>query len=120
MSEWFHRARAYVGAAGAPWFILSAKYGLVSPEDMLEPYEETLNTMSIGQRRASAARVQQQMDQRLPRSDRIVVLAGQRYREFLMEYLRRRAPTVEVPLEGLRIGEQLHWLGQAREHAPPC
>ncbi len=118
-SEWFRRARAYVEASGAPWFILSAKYGLVSPEEMLEPYEETLNTMSTGKRREWAARVQRQMDHRLPRADRIVVLAGQRYREFLMEYLRRRAATVEVPLEGLRIGEQLHWFGQTREHAPP-
>lgn len=118
-SEWFRRARAYVEASGAPWFILSAKHGLVSPDEMLEPYEETLNTMSVRDRRAWAERVQRQMDQRLPHVDRIVVLAGQRYREFLMDYLRRRTPTIEVPLEGLRIGEQLHWFGQAREHGPP-
>ncbi len=104
-SEWFRRARAYVEASGAPWLILSAKHGLVSPDEMLEPYEETLNTMSIGQRRTWAERVRRQMDQRVPDADRIVALAGQRYREFLMDYLRRQAPTVEVPLEGLRIGE---------------
>ena len=118
VSEWFRRARAYAEATAAPWFILSAKHGLVSPDELLEPYEVTLNTMGIGERRAWAARVQHQMDQRLPQVERIVVLAGQRYREFLMEYLRRRGPTVEVPLEGLRIGEQLDWFGQAREHEP--
>lgn len=52
------------------------------------------------------------MDERLPSADRIMVLAGQRYREFLMDYLRTRAANVEVPLEGLRIGEQLSWLGR--------
>jgi hypothetical protein len=114
LSEWFRRAREYVEAAGGPWFILSAKYGLVSADELLEPYEQTLNTMSIGERRAWAGRVQRQMDQHLPQSDRIVVLAGQRYREFLMDYLRRRAPT-EVPLEGLKIGEQLSWFGH---HGP--
>jgi hypothetical protein len=71
--------------------------------------------MSIGERRAWADRVQRQMDQRLPHVDRIVVLAGQRYREFLIDYLRRRASTVEIPLEGLRIGEQLSWF----EHHGP-
>jgi hypothetical protein len=119
VSEWFRRAREYVEAMGGPWFILSAKYGLVSPDELLEPYEETLNTMSKGERRAWADRVQRQMDQRPTRTDRIVVLAGKHYREFLMDYLRRRAAIVDVPLEGLRIGEQLHWFGQAREHAPP-
>jgi uncharacterized protein DUF6884 len=115
VSEWFRRARDYVEAIGGPWFVLSAKYGLVAPDEVLEPYEQTLNTMSIAERRAWAARVQHQMDERLRQVDRIAVLAGQRYREFLMDYLRRRAPIVEVPLEGLRIGEQLSWFGH---HGP--
>ena len=50
------------------------------------------------------------MDTSLPAVDRIVVLAGQRYREFLMGYLRKRAETLEVPMEGLGIGKQLRYL----------
>jgi hypothetical protein len=34
LSEWFRRAREYVEALGGPWFILSAKYGLVSPDEL--------------------------------------------------------------------------------------
>jgi hypothetical protein len=119
VSEWFRRARDYVEASGDPWFILSAKCGLVSPDDVLGPYEQTLNTMGVRERRAWADRVQLQMDQRLPESDRIVLLAGQRYREYLMDYLRRRTLTIEVPLEGLRIGEQLSWFARARQHVSP-
>jgi hypothetical protein len=57
------------------------------------------------------------MDTSLPGADRIVVLAGIRYREFLMDYLRQRARTVEVPMEGLRIGKQLHFLSEVLHHA---
>jgi hypothetical protein len=110
VSEWFARAREYVERSGCPWFILSAKYCLVSPDEVIEPYEQTLKQMRVDERRAWAARVQAQMEERLPKADRIVILAGQRYREFLIDYLGRRA-TVEIPLEGLRIGEQLRWLG---------
>jgi hypothetical protein len=56
------------------------------------------------------------MDSSLPATDRIVVLAGLRYREFLMDYLRQRASAVEVPMEGLSIGRQLRYLAQAPHH----
>ena len=42
--------------------------------------------------------------------DHVVILAGARYREFIMEALSNMVTEVEVPLEGLRIGEQLSWL----------
>lgn len=113
ISEWFLKARRYVEATGCPWFILSAEYGLVAPDQAIPPYERTLNTMSVRERRAWARRVEAQMNASLPRSERIVILAGQRYREFLMAYLIGRVSHVEVPLEGLRIGEQLSWLSNA-------
>lgn len=112
VSELFRRARAYVETIGCLWFILSAKYGLVDPNEVIAPYEQTLNTMGVAERRKWAEKIQAQMDRRLPGAERIVVIAGKRYREFLMPYLHRRATKVEVPLEGLRIGEQLNWLGQ--------
>jgi hypothetical protein len=118
VSEWFRRACRYVEATGDPWFILSAEYGLISPDQLLAPYERTLNRMGVVERRAWAARVRQQMTESLPRVDRIVVLAGQRYREFLMDDLRRRAAKVEVPLSGL-IGEQLSWFGRQAAHESP-
>lgn len=110
ISDWFMKARAYVEATDNPWFILSAEHGLVSPDEVLAPYERTLNTMSASERKIWATKVKAQMQASLPPADRIVVLAGQRYREFLMDYLRERAGTVEVPMEGLTIGKQLRYL----------
>jgi hypothetical protein len=115
ISDWFLKARACVEGIGSPWFILSAEHGLVPPDRILCPYERTLNAMSKPERREWAARVTTQMDSSLPAADRIVVLAGLRYREFLMDYLRQRA-AVEVPMEGLSIGRQLRYLAQALLH----
>ena len=39
---------------GCQWRILSAQYGLVHPEEEIQPYEKTLNTMRVKERRASA------------------------------------------------------------------
>lgn len=116
-STWFIKARAYVEANGARWFILSAKHGLVQPDEVISPYELTLNTMGIAERRNWARLVQKQMDERMPNAKCIEVLAGQRYREFLMDYLRGRGTTVDIPMEGLPIGKQLSWLGNHITHA---
>lgn len=113
-SDWFKKARGYVEASGAPWFILSAEYGLVHPRTVIAPYKKTLNRMGVAERRAWASRVIGQMQVQLPHCDEIVVFAGARYREFLMGYLQRRAQQVVVPLEGLRIGEQLSWFSRNR------
>jgi hypothetical protein len=110
ISEWFRRSRRYVEGINCPWFILSAEYGLLTPREKVAPYERTLNAMTAGERRTWALRVQGQMDGALPHAERIIVLAGRRYREYLIEYLKKRG-TVEVPLARLGIGQQLQWLG---------
>jgi len=113
-SAWFVKARRRVEETGDPWFILSAEHGLLPPEQVIEPYDSTLNTMPAAERRDWARRVQDQMDVTLPAgADEIIVLAGGRYRENLMPYLRRRFLKVTVPMKGLRIGEQLKWLDNA-------
>ena len=119
IGTWFEKARAFVEKTGAPWFILSAEYGVVDPAAIVAPYEKTLNTMGVRERREWAARVADQMQSCLPPADRVVILAGQRYREFLMQPLRARYAKVDVPLERLRIGEQLSRLSAWLEDATP-
>jgi hypothetical protein len=110
VSQWFRKARAYVEATRCPWFILSAEYGLLKPSCVVEPYNKTLNRMTRPERQDWAKRVIAQMEADLPSAECIVVLAGARYREFLLDYLRSRVRTVEVPMQGLPIGKQLQFL----------
>lgn len=115
VSPWFARVRSFIEQSGRPWFILSAKYNLVTPCQRLRPYNKTLNEMTVAERRSWAKIVEAQMDEMIHNYDRVTVFAGCRYREFLMDYLERRW-VVEVPLKGLRIGEHLHWLGRQIAH----
>ena len=109
-SEWFTKVRALIETRKADWFILSALYGLVAPDSRIAPYEKTLNTAGVAERRAWAEKVRQQMSPHLIGRRRIVIFAGQRYREFLVPALLRDGYEVDVPMANLRIGEQLAWL----------
>jgi hypothetical protein len=110
VSDWFIKASSYATQISDQWFILSAKYGLLYPDEEIEPYNETLNNMPVKSRRAWASIVLEDLLQEINEGDQIVFLAGQRYREFLVKPLRSRGFLVEIPMEGLRIGEQLSWL----------
>lgn len=105
----FRASRAYVEATGWPWWILSAKHGLLRPDAAITPYDLTLTTMRHEQRRAWAERVLQQVAREVPRGAKIVLLAGNTYREFLLTNL-RRDHEIEIPLAGLGIGKQVAWL----------
>ena len=64
-SPLFRKARAYVERTGGPWFVLSAKYGLVHPDEVIEPYDLTLNTMGVADRRRWAGMVLTQLEPHL-------------------------------------------------------
>lgn len=115
ISPWFMKAKAHVEAMDSQWFILSAEYGLLHPDQVVAPYERTLNKMNIQERQEWARRVMGQLSPYLLGIDRVVVLAGERYREFLLAPLRRAIPLVEVPMVGLTIGRQLKWFGEQRK-----
>lgn len=114
ISDWFKKARALVERSETEWFILSAEHGILDPNDVIEPYERTLKTMGVAEKRAWAARVASQMETKLPAADEVIVLAGMDYRTYLMPYLRSRFASVVIPMEGLTSGRQLNWLEHAK------
>ncbi len=112
-SDWFQKARAYIVNRMLPddrWYILSAQHHLVEPGRVVAPYEKTLLRMPKPERRAWADRVLDQLRDVLQGGDQVVILAGQRYREFLEPCLIDAGYDVSVPLQGLGIGKQLEWL----------
>jgi hypothetical protein len=114
VSDWFTKAIAFVESSGMPWFILSAEYGLVEHDMIIAPYERTLSKQSSAERHAWAQKVIAQMELALPNVDQVVLLAGIKYREFLIDYLTKRYTNVHLPMRGLKIGEQLSWLSRHR------
>ena len=110
ISALFEKSRAWAEQHADRWFILSAKYGLISPESVIPPYEQTLNRMGVADRRAWAKSVAKELQREVRPGDQVVFLAGQKYREGLEPVLRQLGVRVEIPMKHLRIGEQLSWL----------
>ena len=94
-------------------FILSAKYGLVSLDQELEPYDKTLNKMNKKERVVWATRVLAQLKEKSNlEKDHFIFLAGSKYRENLLPKIKH----YEIPLEGLSIGRQLKFLKEKIEN----
>lgn len=117
-SPLFRSLVQYAEAHADQWFILSAEHGLLHPEEVVAPYERTLNRMANAERLAWAERVQRQLLQTLPRRSEIIVLAGERYREHLIPFLEAHGFTVSIPLQGLPFGKQLQRLKELRQPLP--
>ena len=64
-SPLFHGQRRAVESTCDQWFILSARHGLLYPDAVVEPYEETLVRASRRDKRAWAQRVLGQLDEEL-------------------------------------------------------
>ena len=93
-------------------FILSAKHGLVALDEVIAPYEQTLNRMPAAEVRAWGRRVVDELRAETDlEQDRFTILAGANYRKHLTPALKH----VDVPIEGLRFGEQLRFFKEALE-----
>ena len=85
-------------------FILSAKYGLLEETDLIEPYNETLNTKSIVDVKKWGQSVLLALNEKTDlQKDEYVFLAGEKYRKYLIDSICHYS----VPLKGLSIGKQL-------------
>ena len=117
ISDWFMKVRTLVETQGWPWFILSAQHGLVHPDKEIAAYEKTLNAMRVAERQAWANMVMEELKAHVDCVQSVVVFAGEKYREFLVPEMQERGIQVHVPMEGLKIGEQLAWLN---DRIKPC
>jgi hypothetical protein len=114
VSDLFKKARAYAEKFGCAWYILSAKHGVVSPDTVIEPYDETLNTKSAAELKDWNVMVRDQVGIKVVGvlSRPIVVLAGAKYRGWL--------DGVEhgAPMARMGIGQQKAWLKQQVMNLP--
>jgi hypothetical protein len=114
-SALFRGARCHVERTCDRWFVLSAKHGLVKPEQVLEPYNQTLNDASPAERRAWSATVLAQLQAELGdlRGTTFEAHAGAAYLYFgLADGLIRLGAGVENPLDGLGLGKRLQFYGE--------
>lgn len=100
-STLFRKASAYCSREYDRWYILSAKYGLLSPDDIIEPYDQTLKTMSRAEREEWGQQV----------SSQLAKLGDHQYFAHAGSAYLRPLSGVNIVnvLAGLRIGKRLRW-----------
>ena len=85
-------------------YILSAKYGLLKLNEVINPYELTLNTMSESEKKKWAYKVYLQMKKcGLNFDEDAIFLTGKNYRKYLIT----KFPNATAPLKNLGLGMQL-------------
>nr|MDT0664437.1 hypothetical protein [Micromonospora sp. DSM 115978] len=118
MSSLFLGRRRYAEWAGLPWYLLSAKYGMLEPDDVVGPYDVYLADQPRDYRRAWGQFVAAQLA-RL-RGDlfglTVEVHAGAAYVEPLRGPFDALGVRLSVPLGHLRQGEQLAWYSELPPH----
>lgn len=107
----------YARNTGNPWLVLSSKYGLVRPDEIIETYDVTLKDLPAAERRRWSYRVLEQIDRKIGslKGKTVEIHAGKAYRDrALLAGLRERGAAVTAPLAELRQGEQLAWYAGRR------
>ncbi len=88
-------------------FILSAKYGFLEPKQEIEPYDITLNKMTVKQRLIWSKAVIKDLSKCCDlNKDKFIILTGIKYRENIIPHINH----YEIPMVGLGIGKQLKFL----------
>ena len=115
-SPLFLGRRGFVELTCERWFVLSAKHGLVDPDQVLEPYDEALKNASEAQRRRWSELVLQDLERRLGDLRGLIfeAHAGSAYLDHgLAAGIEERGGIVERPTQGLPFGQQLAFYKQA-------
>lgn len=111
-SDYFRKMRAYAEHHHDEWWILSAKHGLIAPDGPpIEPYDETLTTATKAEKRAWSQQIVSELEDEGLLSNRttLVFHAGKNYYEELLPLLEDTNVTINIPTEGLAIGETKAW-----------
>lgn len=87
-------------------FILSAKYGVLELNEIIKPYDLTLNNKSKKHKKAWSYKVITQLQYKIKKTDKIIFLAGVNYIKYLKMYYKN----YEEPLQGLGIGKRLKFI----------
>ena len=112
-SDGFARARAAAVSSGAPWFVLSAKHGLLDPDDVISPFEVQIDDQPAAYRTAWGEWVVAQLADRLQLDGVTVeVHGGVDFAQPLRQPLTRRGAVLDIPLPGMTMLHDMSLTGR--------
>lgn len=109
-STLFNKRRRYAEQVADRYVILSAKHGLLHPQrKTIAPYNKTLSNQSTDERKRWSLGVYRDLQDRdlLGDYNKVVMLAGRDYYQYLTQLIEGDAVEVVIPNKGLQIGETL-------------
>lgn len=110
----FRKSVQWAEERGYPWIVLSALYGVVSPDDVIAPYDVTLNALDTEDRKLWATSAFLQLRRKCGLDRPIIILAGEPYRRHLVPRLRGETTfSITAPLGNLGIGLQRQALARS-------
>jgi hypothetical protein len=110
-SPWFVKVDRYTKSLNYNYrFVLSAKHGLLSEYDLIEPYEQSLIGLTSKELKKWSESVFEKINAIIFPGDVVDIYAGKAYRKYLAPLIADKGCSVNVPLIGLGIGSQLSWL----------
>jgi hypothetical protein len=108
-SNLFKKASNYAEKNYDKWYILSAKYNLIKPDEMIDTYDLSLNNMNKRERMDWASTTFNMILMEIDSRTQVYFHCGEVYREYLIELLEKSGYEYYVPLQGLGIGQQLQF-----------
>ncbi len=113
-SPLFRARRAYAERSRRRWFVLSSRYGLLPPEQVVAPYDLPQARQPVGDRNAWAEMVLAQLRTELGgfQGRTLEIHAGSAYVDPLAPTLTGLGAVVLAPLRGLGLGKHLAWYAE--------
>lgn len=114
IGKYFKTCLDYAKTFKSDVYILSAKYGLLSLEQEIEPYDKTLNTMSKSDSLKWKDTVEKQILESGIPLDEVVFVCGKNYSKHISKMFKKCV----YPLEGLTgMGHQISYmLNELKSH----
>lgn len=116
-SSYFSLKRDVAELADA-WYIISAEHGLLAPDRIIEPYNTEWSTLPVATQQQRVTEIIDDLTPALQLVDRVVFLAGQSYRDPLIDAIADRGFSVAVvsPFEATSgFQDQMQFLAAERD-----
>lgn len=116
-STYYRKQRAYAETVADQWYIQSAKYGLVDPDRLIEPYNRRAKDLNADERDQWATHIADDVRDAADGDAVVEILGGRRYADPLTPELEARGFDVIEPLRGLGIGERMSRLDEMQNQS---
>jgi len=111
-SSYFQKNLAYAKRFGDRWMILSAKYGFLDPDDLIENYNVTFKKRSSNPISPSKLK-EQVLAKKLDEYDEVFVLGGEEYLAAVIAAFKGIQSIIKSPFRGKSTGERMAAIDKA-------